>query len=332
MNTTNKQEDRSAWSRLRAAVRYELEDFLCYDGRIDWYGMSLTAMPGVVAGILLGITIEREGDLLIAADPVLGIAITVTLLGVGALLSCGGVGLTVVAVALIINVMDSRAAGKERIRALRYNTKYLRRSVVGGRVPLDMNEMVTHDLHRRRTITLADDAGPYERYLWRRWQRQRERTRTALALSWSQDLTTAISELESNLFQDDEVYWGTFYPNETEVAWYLFRQPTNVAVRRILAEYVPTEVDDLSGNLRFRRGLVYTPRWVYDLAAFGERHAHVQVTYPMFQPSYRSSKVVGDECVPIGNVDRETVEKLYDPESDGPFRSLTETVETARRL
>jgi hypothetical protein len=52
----------------------------------------------------------------------------------------------------------------------------------------------------------------------------------------------------------------------------------------------------------------------------------------MFQPSYRNSKVVGDECVPIGNADRETVAKLYDPEGDGPFRSLEETVESARRL
>ena len=331
MNTTNKQEDRSAWSRLRAAGRYELDDFLRYDGRIDWYAMSLTAMPGVVAGILLGITVEREGTLLLAANPLLGIAVTVTLLGAGALLSCGGVGLTIVAVALIINAMDSRAAGKERIRALRYNTKYLRRSVVGGRVPLDMNEMVAHGL-ATLLIVLADDASPYERYLWRRWQRQRERTRAALALSWSQDLPTAISQLQADLSREDPGQGGTPQLDETEVAWHLTRQPANVAVRRILAEYVPTEVDDVSGSLRFRGGIVYTPRWVYDLAAFGERHAHVQVTYPMFQPSYRSSKVVGDECVPIGNVDREMVEKLYDPESDGPLRSLTETVEAARRL
>jgi hypothetical protein len=332
MNTTKKHAKPSSWSRLLAAVRYELDDFVRYDGGIDWYAVALIAAPGVLAGILLGVTFEQGGDLLITLNPVLGIATTLALTVLGGLLSCGCVGLTIVSVSLIVNVIDARAAGRERIRTLRHNTKYLRRSVVGGRVPLDMNEAVTQDLHRRSTITLADDASSYERYLWRRWQRQRERTRTALALSWSQDLTTAIRQLESDLLQDEETHWGTYYPNKTEVAWYLARQPANVAVRRILAEYVPTEVDEFSGNLRFRRGIVYTPRWIYDLAAFGERHTHVHATYPLFQPSYRGSKVVGDECVPIGDVDRETVEKLYDPAGDGPFRSLTETVEVARRL
>jgi hypothetical protein len=100
----------------------------------------------------------------------------------------------------------------------------------------------------------------------------------------------------------------------------------------MLAEYVPTGRDEFSGRLVFRCGVVYTPRWVYDLAAFGERHSHLNMSPPMFYSTYRSLRPVGDECAPIGNADRETVEKLYDPDGDGPFRSLRETVETARRL
>lgn len=332
MNKLNTKKDRSLRSRLRATAQYELGDFFLYNGKIDWVSMAFVAAPGAFGGILAGLMLKTEGEALVSANPLLGITITIAFMALGVLVTCVGVSLVVVVVSLTMDLLGERTPKKERIRTLRYNTKYLRRSVVGGRVPLDMNEMVTHDLHRRRTITLADDAGPYERYLWRRWQRQRERTLAALALSWSQDLTTAISQLQKARLREDSARQDTSYHDETEVAWHLAQQPTNVAVRRLLAEYVSTEQSDFNGSLLFRCGVVYTPRWVYDLAAFGERHSHFRATYPMFQPSYRNSKVVGDECVPIGNADRETVAKLYDPEGDGPFRSLEETVESARRL
>jgi hypothetical protein len=332
MSTTLAKQRRIRRSELRAAIRYELDDFFRYSGSIDWITLILLTAPGFFLGFLGSFLLEQNDEILLLANPVMGIGAALLGMLIGGSLFFGAVSAVMVMVVVAENILDRRSERKDRITTLRYNTRYLKRSIVRGRVPLDVNETVAHELHRRSTETLAADAGRYERYLWRRWQNQRNQTRVALERSWEQDLEAAIGMLEKEYGQLMPGQVDASYPDETDVAWHLVHQPANVAVRRLLAEYVPVERDEFSGRLLFRRGVVYTPRWVYDLAAFGEQHTHLQTAYPMFQPSYRNSKVVGDESVPIGNADRETVEKLYDPNGDGPFRSLKETVETAQRL
>jgi len=314
----------------------ELRDHFYYGNRIDWVAALMPASLGTLFGLLLSLAIEEDGKHLVQTD---------TLRWVGAAAACmlGGTLLfllvTPASLAVVVGIdllHQAHRPRKERRRHIRENIRQLRGAIVNDRIPLADLETVRTSLRVRDDSSERTGSGWYERLLMNRLRHQRARVEGLLEISWQEALPEALAYPTENT---RTLRRGK--PNDsdlketTEVAWYLAGNPVDVAVQRLLYEYLPTERKNGNGYLEFRAGVVYTPRWVYELAKLAEQSAKSQATGPWslrFDVRVGRYGTVGNECVPIGNVDRETVEKLYEPRGKGPLGSLRETVEAARNV
>jgi hypothetical protein len=338
---TSAKQERSKRSKRPGALSslgHELRDYYVHGGHVDWVSVLLPTSIGMLSGVLISFTVTDGDKYLIEQNP---------LLWAGVALACGlGVSVAFMAaiatgLAIVIGVellLDAQHPRKERRNRIRENTRHLRDSLVGERIPLTNLERV------RATLRLWDESaeqrgvGWYEHILMNRWRRQRELVEGLLEISWQEALPEAIAYLTAEtMTMRSGKPTNADLKDTTEVAWHLACNPTDAAVQRLLSEYLPVERKNGNGYLDFRTGVVYTPRWVYDLVRLVENAASASVraagpwSFGMNRRMGRQD-TIGNECAPIGDVDRETVEKLYEPQGDGPLGSLREAVETARRV
>lgn len=306
----------------------ETAEFFRHNGRIDWIGFSYPLAAGLMvgaAGLLLLVTTRSTATT----------ASSLVLVGVlGALLGAVVVGLGSLLLVLVITCIEQTCIAGDPARRrradLRNEIRYLRKAVRSGSVPLEDIEQVTVHLRIRDGHEPNPDAGLRERLRWKRLRRWRRRVDSVLEASWLGSLPTAVGMLRAAYAAREQ---RPLVVDDIPTAWYLERTPPHAAVRRLLAEYTPSLRDERTGNIVFfNPGVVFTPRWVYELARAGAR----QVSYShMALPSSvarRSRGGIGDECVDVGSADRETVAKLYDHDGNGPMKSLWDTIEAAKRL
>lgn len=323
---------RSPRARFLSSLGRELRDYH-YDGpRIDWVALLLPASLGSLGGFLVSLTIEDGGNYLVATNTLLWAVIALGLMLAGTFMFHATItgGLAIVIGSELLR--EARRPHRERRDSIRNNLRHLKDSVVDGRIPLASIETVRATLRIRDESSERDGIGWYERRLVNRWRRQRDRIEALLETSWEQALPEAIEYLTQTareLRGTKPRTAGT--EKDIEVAWYLARSPQDAGVRRLLCEYLPCERKAWKSPLEFRTGVVYTPYWVYDLVR--------DVENSRFSPfagrwSFMTNRgdTIGSECAPIGDTDRETVEKLHEPRGDGPLKSIRETVETARRV
>lgn len=318
-------------------LRRELRDYYYeYEGRIDTVSLLLPVSIGALFGLLVSLSLESDGEPLVVADTLLWALSALGLAAAGsfALVACITLSLSIVIGVEILRENSSPRRGLRR--SIRDNIRQLKEAVVNDRIPLRNLESVRVSLRLRDGSAERSGTGWYERILVNRWRRERERVEGLLEVSWQESLPEALAYLTETA---DAVIRSrpsaADLKETTEVAWYLAGNPVDVAVQRLLYEYLPTERKNGNGYLEFRAGVVYTPRWVYELAKLAEQSARSRAAEPWsFRFDGRAGRygTVGNECVPIGDVDRETVEKLYEPRGEGPLGSLRETVETARNV
>lgn len=322
--------DRSRRSKFFVSLGQELRDYYRYGNQIDWLTVIGPAAFGAVFGLALSCAVADGERLLIETHTArwafyaLGFALG------GALTFLATISAGLAGVICVELLREARHPMRERRRSIRENTRRLRNAIVDDRIPLSELEAVRTSLRMRDDSAGRPGRDWYERILVNRWRRQRAHVEGLLEISWRESLPEAIAYLKT---ESARVRRTPVTPEEladsTEVAWHLASSPTNVAVQRLLCEYLPTERRDGNGRLEFRTGVVYTPRWVYLLVRPVENHHRAERQW-LFAPAGRNT--IGDECAPIGGVDRETVEKLYEPHGDGPLGSIREAVETARHV
>lgn len=304
----------------------------------------LPALGGLsIMGVFLSILVTSDAKYGIRTNLILWIGVTLLCIITVTLAYLAVVSVVIVLGAALEYILDGRPDRQSRRRALVENTRILKKSVVNGRIPLEHMENVLITL---RTGGLSGEPaarGPIEVYLMSRWLRQRLIAVELIETSWQQALPEAMAQLTCYETQYASTPSSTISGDTTEVAWYLARHPSDIAVLRLLSEYLPVQqttreyqTDGIGESYsKFRIGVVYTPRWVYELVHRAENFGRSSTER---QFSGRHSRLlkrratVGDECVPIGDVDREMVDKLYAPDGNGPLSSLRETVETARHL
>lgn len=330
--TRRGRETRSHRPGFFSSMGRELRDLL-YDGdRIDWVSLLMVSSMGSLFGVLLSLTLETDGEYLVRAETLLWAGFALLFMLGGALLWAL---VATTGMAIVIGVDLLHHAGRprrERRLRIRENTRQLRDAIVNDRIPLADLETVRTSLRVRDDSAKRNGSGWYERLLLNRWRRQRARVEGLLEISWREALPEALELLKA---ETRRRRWGrptdADLEDTTEVAWYLARNPAHPAVQRLLSEYLTAERKNGDGYLEFRTGVVYTPRWVYELVRLVEQSARASRDY---FGGYRVAvqNTVSDDYAPIGDVDRETVEKLYEPHGDGPLGSLREVVETARSV
>lgn len=309
---------------LRDALR-ETADFSRHGGRIDWIALSYPLLSGALIGACGALLVVGENPLTM---PLAAGAVTLGALA-GALTSLAGAFVLVLTVMVFEQVGVRRAPARRRRKDLREEIRHLRKAVRTGRVPLAEIGRVTAHLRMRDEREPHPEASSGERLLWKRLQRHRRRVDAVLETSWRDSLHEAIETLRSVHATRST---RPLVIDDVPTAWYLERTPADLAVSRLLVEYLDGERDRRTGNVAFVAGVVFTPRWVYELAQAGSHHAYDRRMAPPGRYVKRSRGGIGDECVDIGSADRETVAKLYDHGGNGPMKSLWDTVEAAKRL
>jgi len=303
----------------------EATDLYVYRGKIDWIFITYTLLCGAFLGAF--------SALLISADNVLTIPFRLLVVALGALAGAltfmvGTLVLTLT-IAILEQVAVRRVPTRRRRKDLREEIRYLRKTVRTGHILLaDVGRVTAH-------LRMRDEQGPHpeasfrERRLWQRLQRHRRRTDAVLETSWRESLQEAIETLRlARATRSTQ----SLVIDDVPTAWYLERTPANLAVSRLLVEYVDGTRDRRTGNVVFPAGVVFTPRWVYELVRAGTHDPRVRYMTSANPYEKRSKDGIGNECVDIGNADRETVAKLYDHDGSGPMKSLWDTIEAAKRL
>jgi len=317
-----------------SALRRELRDYyFSWQGdRIDGISLFLPISIGGLFGLLLSLTIETGETYLVVANTTLWAVIALAFMLAGAFGFTASITLGLVIVIGVELLRKPNHPRKARRRSIREDTRLLQDAVSNDRIPLQDLEKVRTSLRVRDEAAGRHGADWYERILVNRWRRQRERVERILEHSWQEALPEAIEYLREECAQMRR--GNPSDADDTEVAWYLAYSPINVAVQRLLVEYLPAERHNGNGHLEFRAGVVYTPRWVYTLVRAVENQSHVTTSRRWAFSPYPAAtrEAIGNECAPLGDVDRETVEKLYEPDSDGPLGSIWETIETARNV
>lgn len=245
---------------------------------------------------------STPADILWTVVRVFLLATVLSFVGILALLFLGG---------LLEREEDARQRARERREALRWKIWLFRRTVSDGMVRLEVFELVTTQLS---VPPLEPSGGFRERRLQRRYADLHAKVAQIMERSRSDSLDRAVRLLAGSVVERDE----------TLSVWYLSHEPQNYAVRRLLYEYLTVRsVDHPRVGYRFARGVVVTPRWVWVLAARGERAWATGGELPV---------AVSEECVPLADADPDTICVLYEPGSSGPMGSLAEAVFAARTL
>lgn len=327
-----------------SVLREEMHSVFLREPHTSGFSEYLPALGGLsIMGVFLSIIVASDEKYGIRTNLILWIGVTLLCIIAVTLAYLAVISVVIVLGAALEYILDGRPDRQSRRRALVENTRILKKSVVNGRIPLEHLENVLITL---RTGGLSGEPaarGPIEVYLMSRWLRQRLIAVELIETSWQQALPDAMARLTCYETQYASTPSSTFSGDTTEVAWYLARHPSDIAVLRLLSEYLPVQqttreyqTDGIGESYsKFRIGVVYTPRWVYELVHRAEnfgRHATEGQFPGRHSRLLKRRATIGDECVPIGDVDREMVDKLYEPNGNGPLSSLKETVDTARHL
>lgn len=211
--------------------------------------------------------------------------------------------------------------GRERREDLRREISYLRdvAKVADSRLSFEEIEKVEWNLLYRAGDQLHPDARLRERFLWKLRNRRRRLVGRALDGTWQRALPHVVEQLDEVRKNRSYLVLPALAVDDVPTVWYLQRSPANPATRRLLAEYVTVDGKLAGRKTKFVPGVVFTPRWVYELVK-GE------------SPKDASRATCASECVDVGNADRDVIANLYEHEGDGPMGSLAEVVEAAKRL
>jgi hypothetical protein len=218
----------------------------------------------------------------------------------------------------------------ERTSPGRHRRKYLRRVTTEIRKALRMREVSqTHferqrDAYRHDDIDATTEKGIWTRVLARRVQRLKKRLVEHVESSYHDSLNSIIDEFRTRGPN------GTGSLDQTDVVWTIPTPLQTFAAIRALDGYAP-----LTGSTAFERRLVpgtplvFSPRWVFDLVEFFEQPS--RQPYPWFSGpgTPRDYRPPQRQCVPLNGVDKETVLRLFEPYSQGPFADLHEAVHAA---
>ncbi len=319
----------------------EIRSIFLHERRINGISEYLKALGGLSCiGVFISLLVTNDEKYGIQANPVLWVGFTLVLIVCMVLLYLA-VPIAVIASGTAVEyLLEGRLNRQRRRRALVTNTRILKKSVVNGLIPLMHLESVLKTLRINALSGEPAARGPVEAYLVGRWFRQRRIALQLLETSWQQALPDAMESLTRHENQYTNTSSSTISRDTTEVAWYLARHPSNIAVSRLLSEYLPvqqlTQSKDIGDSyVEFHTGVVYTPRWVYELVRRAESSGRstAETWFPnRYSRLIKKHATIGNECVPIGDVDREMVNKLYEPYGNGPLSSLKQTVEIARSL
>ena len=211
--------------------------------------------------------------------------------------------------------------GRKRREDLCSEVSYLRGVAKAARSRLSFEEIekVEWNLLDRARDQLHPDARLRERFLWKLRNRRRRLVGLALDGVWQRALPQVVEHLDGVRKNRSYLVLPALAVDDVPTVWYLQRSPANPATRRLLAEYVTVDGKPAGRGTKFVPGVVFTPRWVYELVK-GE------------SPRDASRATCADECVEVGNADRDAIANLYEHEGDGPLGSLAEVVEVAKRL
>jgi len=326
---------------LYRLVARDLGDLLSEHHRPDWIALAYPAAIGAGPGALIGASLAddtRTRLLLAAAGLFAGASAAATAL------------IAVMALILAVeHTMDRsqrrRGPGRTRRHQLRHRTRRLREKTRTdrrtGRIPLENLDEAAAELSRTVEDHEHPHAGLRERHLRAKALRARHRAENTVERSWAGALDEAVETLTGQA-RSRRLLHGDETPLEldgSETAWYLLRTPNTTAVRRLLVEHLPQR--DGSGTDAppfaplFAPGVVYTPRWVHELALAGELHARSRRPWPWDHDTGGRRTwhcAIGEECVDTDGADHETIAKLYEPHGNGPLSSLSETVAIAKRI
>jgi hypothetical protein len=236
----------------------------------------------------------------------------------------------VLAATAMVAIRGLFEAISERTSPGRHRRKYLRRVTVEIRKALRMREVSqTHfdrqrDAYRHDDIDAATENGLWTRVLARRVQRLKNRLVEHVESSYHDSLSSIIAE-----FHATQGINKTNPLDQTEVAWTTPAPLHTFAAIRAVDGYAP-----LIGSIAFERRLVpgtplvFSPRWVFDLVEFFEQPSRQPGPW-YFGPGTPHRHPPQRQCVPLNGVDKETVLRLFEPYSQGPFADLHEAVHAA---
>lgn len=212
----------------------------------------------------------------------------------------------------------------------RHRRKYLRRVAAETRKALRMREVSqTHfdrqrDAYRHDDIDATTEKGLWTRVLAVRVQRLQNRLVEHVESSYHGSLNSIVAEFRASqgINYDEPL-------DQTDVVWTTPTQLHTFAALRAVDGYAP-----LTGSIALERRLVpgtplvFSPRWVFDLVEFFE-HPSRQPDPWYFGPGTAHRRPPLRQCVPLNGVDKETVLRLFEPNSQGPFADLYEAVHAA---
>lgn len=211
--------------------------------------------------------------------------------------------------------------GRKRREDLRSELRYLRdmTKAADSRLSFEGIEKVEWSMFRSARGQLHPDARLRERFLWKLRNRRRRLADLALDGAWQRALPQVVAHLDEVRKNRSYLELPALVVDDVPTAWYLPYSPANPATRRLLAEYVTVDGKPAGRHAKFVPGVVFTPRWVYEL---------VKGT----SPRDAGGTTRASECVEVGNADRDAIANLYEHEGSGPMGSLVEVVEVAKRL
>jgi len=295
-------------SELRQAMEENhAEFFLNEDGKRNFFYYSI-----LIINVLLGLQlVSHVGGLM---EIVLGVPVGVALFFAFRLV-------LVVGGTLLERASLRAETGRKRREDLRSELSYLRGVAKAARSRLSFEEIeeVEWNLFRRAGDQLRPDARLRERFLWKLRNRRRRLANLALDGVWKRALPHVVGQLNEVRKNRSYLALPALVVDDVPTAWYLTCSPANPATRRLLAEYVTVDGKPAGRHAKFVPGVVFTPRWVYEL---------VKGT----SPGDAGGTTRASECVEVGNADRDVIANLYEHEGSGPMGSLVEVVEVAKRL
>jgi len=281
--------------------------FLNEDGKRNFFYYSF-----LIFNVLLGLhLVSHVGGLM---EIVLGVP-------VGVALFCAFRLVLIVSGTLLERGELRAKPGRKRREDLRSEVSYLRGVVKAAHSRLSFEEIETVEwnLLHRAGDKLHPDAGLRERFLWKLRNRRRRLVGLALDGVWQRALPQVVEHLDGVRKNRSYLALPALVVDDVPTAWYLPYSPANPATRRLLAEYVTVDGKPAGRHAKFVPGVVFTPRWVYEL---------VKGT----SPRDAGGTTRASECVEVGNADRDAIANLYEHEGSGPMGSLVEVVEVAKRL
>jgi hypothetical protein len=307
--------------RFRRIFLANLDDL--FPGRrpdLDRFEVLVFLLFAIMVSTL--VTLASSGPILEAFSPGWGITliVAVALLSGPLLLVAGLAGFVVFMTScdVIIEVSEPGHNRRKDLRSVLRRLHAGHRALRSGWEGLDDARFV-YGIFSRFT---SPKKGLWTKVLYRRAARRHDRLGRRITAVYQDSLPLATSLLRKN--------YGVTSTDASLVAW---RNPyplRSLEVERLLEEYVTFDRSVLEETRRPVGVLLFTPRWVFELIAAGRHSYEDRLFYPGMRRT--GSRIGIGPAVLLHGANPETVEKLYEPYSDGPMGNLEEVVGAALLL